>query len=141
MLDIDLVYNLYESLSPERKETLKNLLFKKSRQTMAYFRRSKDISMSKLEILSDFYHLPMDNFREGNKYPVSPSAANSGGGVGNFTMNNNLVVENENLRKQVASLEQQIENLNIIVSSKDETNAVLKELVETLRIVQKEQRI
>ena len=42
MLNIDLVYNLYEGLTPEKKEALLGLLFKKSRQTMAYFKRSKD---------------------------------------------------------------------------------------------------
>lgn len=48
MLNIDLVYNLYDGLTPDKKERLLGLLFKKSRQTMAYFKRSKDISLSKL---------------------------------------------------------------------------------------------
>lgn len=137
MLDIDLVYNLYDSLTPERKEELKERLFKKSNQTLAYFRRSKDISMAKLEILSDFFHLPMDNFRKGDKRRVNMSVT-ADVEAQNFSMNNSLVVENESLRKQVAGLQQQIENLNLIISSKDETNSVLKELVETLRIVKKE---
>lgn len=139
MLDIDLVYNLYNSLSPERKELLKGQLFKKSRQTMAYFRRSKDISMSKLEMLSDFYHLPMENFRKGNRYPAVP-AAGSDSGVGNFSMDSSLVAENEDLRKQVAGLQQQIEDLNLLIASKDETNAVLRELADTLRLLKSEQK-
>ena len=64
MLNIDLVYNLYEGLTPDKKEELLGLLFKKSRQTMAYFKRSKDISLSKLEILADFYHMPLDYFQK-----------------------------------------------------------------------------
>lgn len=47
MLNIDLVYNLYDGLTPDKKERLLGLLFKKSRQTMAYFKRSKDISLFK----------------------------------------------------------------------------------------------
>ena len=49
MLNIDLVDNLYASLSKEQQQNLCSLLFKNSKQTMNYFRRTKDISLSKLE--------------------------------------------------------------------------------------------
>lgn len=68
MLNVDHIYILCEGLTPERKKELRDLLFKKSRQTMAYFRRLKDISLSKLEILTDFYQMPLDRFRINSKY-------------------------------------------------------------------------
>lgn len=125
MLNIDLVYNLYGGLTPERKEELLGLLFKKSRQTMAYFKRSKDISLSKLEILADFYHMPLDYFRTNSSFKTNNVNGNNNY-VGNVSVNTNLLVENESLRKQVASLERELD-------SKDETNKVLRDLVESLK--------
>ncbi len=49
MLNIDLIYRLYDSLTREEKEELLTKLFKNSRQTMAYFRRTKNVSLSKLK--------------------------------------------------------------------------------------------
>ena len=125
MLNIDLVYNLYEGLTPEKKEELLGLLFKKSRQTMAYFKRSKDISLSKLEILADFYHMPLDYFRANSSFKTNNVNGNNNY-VGNVSVSTNLLVENESLRKQVASLEREL-------VSKDETNKVLKDLVDSLK--------
>lgn len=125
MLNIDLVYNLYEGLTPEKKEELLGLLFKKSRQTMAYFKRSKDISLSKLEILADFYHMPLDYFRANSNFKTNNVNGNNNY-VGNVSVSTNLLVENESLRKQVASLEREL-------VSKDETNKVLKDLVDSLK--------
>ena len=132
MLNIELVYTLCEGLTPERKEELLGLLFKKSRQTMAYFKRSKDISLSKLEILADFYHMPLDYFRTNSSFRTNNVSGNNNY-VGNVSVSANLLVENEGLRKQVASLEREIESLKAISDSKDETNKVLKDLVESLK--------
>lgn len=129
MLNIDLVYNLYEGLTPEKKEELLGLLFKKSRQTMAYFKRSKDISLSKLEILADFYHMPLDYFRANSSFKTN----NVTGNVGNVSVSTNLLVENESLRKQVASLEREIDTLKSSLASKDDTNTVLKDHVDSLK--------
>lgn len=125
MLNIDLVYNLYDGLTPDKKEELLGLLFKKSRQTMAYFKRSKDISLSKLEILADFYHMPLDYFRANSSFKTNNVNGNNNY-VGNVSVSTNLLVENESLRKQVASLEREL-------VSKDETNKVLKDLVDSLK--------
>ena len=107
MLNIDLVYNLYDGLTPDKKEELLGLLFKKSRQTMAYFKRSKDISLSKLEILADFYHMPLDYFRANSSFKTNNVNGNNNY-VGNVSVTPNLLVENESLRKQIDSLERKI---------------------------------
>ena len=73
MLNIDLVDNLYASLSKEQQQNLCSLLFKNSKQTMNYFRRTKDISLSKLETLADFFHMPLDYFRLGNSFATNKS--------------------------------------------------------------------
>lgn len=92
---------------------------------MAYFKRSKDISLSKLEILADFYHMPLDYFRANSNFKTNNVNGNNNY-VGNVSVSTNLLVENESLRKQVASLEREL-------VSKDETNKVLKDLVDSLK--------
>jgi len=143
MLNIDLVYNLYEGLTPERKEELLGLLFKKSRQTMAYFKRSKDISLSKLEILADFYHMPLDYFRTNSSFKTNNVSGNNNY-VGNVSTGTNLLIENESLRKQISSLEREmktlqdskereIETLQATITSKEDTNTVLKDHIDSLK--------
>lgn len=73
MLNIDLIYKHYDSLTRERKEELLTKLFKNSRQTMAYFRRTKNVSLSKLEILADAFNKPIDYFRLNNPYDEDES--------------------------------------------------------------------
>ena len=58
MLNLDLIDNLYAGLAKEQQQELISLLFKKSKQTMSYFRRTKDISLSELEILAGFFRMP-----------------------------------------------------------------------------------
>lgn len=50
MLNLDLTDDLYKGLTKEQQQELISLLFKKSKQAMNYFRRTKDISLSKLEV-------------------------------------------------------------------------------------------
>lgn len=57
MLNLEMIDNLYASLSKEQQQALIAQLFKKSKQTMSYFHRTKDISLSKLETLADFFDL------------------------------------------------------------------------------------
>ena len=47
MLNLEMIDTLYASLSKEQQQSLIGLLFKKSKQTMNYFHRTKDISLSK----------------------------------------------------------------------------------------------
>jgi len=56
MLNTELVDRMYAELPKERQQELITLLFKNSKQTMNYFKRTKDISLSKLEILADLSH-------------------------------------------------------------------------------------
>ena len=46
MLNTEFVDNLYASLPKERQQQLITMLFKNSKQTMNYFKRTKDISLS-----------------------------------------------------------------------------------------------
>ena len=68
MLNTELIENLYAGLSKEQQQELLTLLFKRSKQTLSYFKRTKDITLSKLEILADFFHMPLDYFRMGNTF-------------------------------------------------------------------------
>lgn len=118
MLNLDLIDNLYASLNREQQQTLISLLFKKSRQTMAYFRRTKDISLSKLEILADFFHMPLDYFRLGSSFKSNNISGNNNN-VGNVSVNTNLMIENDALRKELASRDLVIKAKDEIIAAKD----------------------
>ena len=57
MLNIDLLENLYAGLDNDKKQELMTLVFKKSRQTFSYFRRTKDVSLSKVDSRKNPVHL------------------------------------------------------------------------------------
>ena len=119
MLNVDLIDSLYNSLPSSRQKALLSMLFNRSDQTMEYFRKRKDISFSKLEILADFFHKPLEYFRQDSSFIVDDS--NYGNNcVGNIYINSdtNLMAENEMLRKKVSSLETAI----------DEKDKAIKEL-------------
>lgn len=126
MLNLQLVDDLYNGLSKDRQKALIDKLFKKSKQTMSYFHRTKDISMSKLEVLADFFHLPMDYFRADAdiKYnTIKDSEVNIVLGNNN-AVNTNLMKENEGLRNQ-------IKTLNDLVKAKDESLKAKDEAIAT----------
>ena len=128
MLNIDLVDNLYASLSKEQQQNLCSLLFKNSKQTMNYFRRTKDISLSKLEILADFFHMPLDYFRLGNSF-----ATNNVNYIGNISLSNNLLIENDSLRKEVESLKETLKAKDEALKAKDEVIQTKCDYIETLK--------
>ena len=132
MLNIELVYSLYEGLSPERKEELRDRLFKKSRQTMAYFKRSKDISLSKLKVMADFYQMPLDRFRL-NSNMNSDKLATTGQCFSKCSTVEELQNECSTLKNKIRGLEHEMDVLKATLTSKEETNLVLKELVESLK--------
>ena len=68
MLDVELIENLYNGLDKEQKELLMTQVFKKSKQGIPYFRRTNDITLSKVEIIGDFFQLPLDYFRQGDSF-------------------------------------------------------------------------
>lgn len=135
MLNVDLIDHLYSKLPKERQQQLVLQLFKKSRQSMAYFRRTKDISLSKLEILADFFQMPLDYFRLGST---------------TFTHTNNvdvdvrdnilsfgstdagLLIKNQSLQTQLESKEEQLKEKDKQLLEKSEQ---LKEKDERMKSV------
>ena len=121
MLNVDLIESLYNSLPNSRQKALLSMLFNRSDQTMEYFRKRKDISFSKLEILADFFHKPLEYFRQDSSF-IADDRNYGNNYVGNIYINSdtNLMAENEMLRKKVSSLETAI----------DEKDKAIKELYE-----------
>lgn len=68
MLNIELIESLYKGLTKEKKHELRDKLFGGSNQSLTYFRKNKDTSMSKLETLADFFSLPLDGLRSDSDY-------------------------------------------------------------------------
>ena len=124
MLNLDLIDNLYAGLTKEQQQELISLLFKKSKQTMSYFRRTKDISLSKLEVLADFFHMPLDYFRVGSSFRAN----------GNVSVNTNLMLENDSLRREISTLKETLKAKDETLKSKDETLKSKDDLIEALRI-------
>lgn len=113
MLNIDLIDNLYNTLPKEEQQKLIMLLFKRSKQTMNYFRRTKDISLSKLEIFADYFHKPLDYFRaESNE-----GSTNIGNDLLNSSVINHtdILLENKYLRKINERLEEAIKDKEEII--------------------------
>ena len=134
MLNIDLVDKLYAQLPRERQRLLITQLFKQSKQTMAYFRRTKDISLSKLETLADFFQMPLDALRIGS------GASAEGVDINNRGSNrvcNTLMTENNALRKEIESLNAQLQSKDETIKAKNETIAMLREN-EKMRVILKE---
>ena len=102
-----------------------SLVFKKSRQTFAYFRRTKDVSLSKLEIIADYFHMPLDYFRINSAFKANNVAGNNNY-VGNVSISTNLLIENESLKRELEALKETIK-------AKDESLKTKDLLIETLR--------
>lgn len=126
MLNLDLIDNLYAGLTKEQQQDLISLLFKKSKQTMSYFRRTKDISLSKLEVLADFFHMPLDYFRVRSSFRANNVNGNNNN-VGNVSVNTNLMIENESLRREISGLRETLK-------AKEETLNTKNDLIENLKI-------
>ena len=125
MLNVDLLENLYAGLDNDKKQELMSLFFKKSRHTFAYFRRTKDVSLSKLEIIADYFHMPLDYFRINSAFKANNVAGNNNY-VGNVSISTNLLIENESLKRELEALKETIK-------AKDESLKTKDLLIETLR--------
>ena len=125
MLNTELVDTLYAGLPKERQQELITLLFKNSKQTMNYFKRTKDISLSKLETLADFFHMRLDYFRANSSFSAN-NIYGSNNNVGNITLSGNLIAEIDALRREVASLKKTIEAMEVTIKTKDEMIDLLK---------------
>lgn len=132
MLNVDLIESLYNSLPSSRQKALLSMLFNRSDQTMEYFRKRKDISFSKLEILADFFHKPLEYFRQDSSFMADDR--NYGNNyVGNIYINSDadLMAENEMLRNKVSSLETAIDEKDKAIKELDEIYSEKKlELIE-----------
>jgi hypothetical protein len=125
MLNTELVDTLYAGLPKERQQELITLLFKNSKQTMNYFKRTKDISLSKLETLADFFHMPLDYFRANSSFSAN-NIYGSNNNVGNITLSGNLIAENDALRREITSLKKTIEAMEVTIKTKDDMIELLK---------------
>lgn len=116
MLNIELVDQLYAQLPRNSQQQLIALLFKNSKQTMTYFRRTKDISLSKLETLADFFNIPLDALRKGSTTPPLRHSSEA----------NMLALTNEQLRKEIDSLNALLKSKKETIEAKNETISMLK---------------
>lgn len=78
MLDIKMIDALYAKLDRATQQQLIGELFKKSRQTMNYFKRTRDVGLTKVEILSAYFGVPIDTLVLDSKYRATTVAGNSG---------------------------------------------------------------
>lgn len=123
MLNIELIEDLYAKLTHEEQQKLLNQLFKGSKQSLNYFRRTKDISMSKLETLADFFHLPLDVLRKSPSYDVVvPEGPNA-----------DLFQAAANIMAQGQRLNAELNVLNSIILNKRKELDLQNNLLETLR--------
>ena len=124
MLNIDLIYRHYDSLTKDKKEELLIKLFKNSRQTMAYFRRTKNVSLSKLEILADAFNKPIDYFRLNNPYDEDEILKED---VQEDTKPVEVLESNnEELRKELKKLQEKNDTLTEMLRLKTETCEALQ---------------
>lgn len=123
MLNLELIDDLYASLPKERQKELITKLFNKSKQSMGYFHRTKDISLSKLEVLADFFGMPLDYFRQGSGFRIQNSQTNADGTT---SVNMGLMMENK-------SLNMQLESMKTIIAAKDETVKAQNAVIQLLR--------
>ena len=132
MLNLDLIDNLYAGLSKEQQQSLCELLFKKSKQNMNYFRRTKDISLSKLETLADFFQMPLDYFRVNGSIKTNNVSGNHNH-VGNIFVNSNLMKEIENLQVQINEKENLLKTKEDTIRAKEEAIKAKDDLIEVLK--------
>ena len=114
MLNTELINTLYNGLPKERQQELITLLFKKSKQTMAYFKRTKDI-----------FGMPLDYFRTNGTLKANNVAGNNNH-VGCVSVNTNLMFEIDALRREVDALKDSIQ-------AKNETILSQKQFIENLQ--------
>lgn len=73
MINYGIVETLYKKLTPESKKSLLRKIFGDSNQSLAYFKRTKDTTFSKVEILADCLNVPVDALRQKPRYRFDSS--------------------------------------------------------------------
>ncbi len=128
MLNIELVDSLYAGLPKEQQQKLITLLFKNSKQSMSYFKRTKDISLSKLETLADFFNMPLDDFRVARVSPVNHVGGNNM--LCGTSFSKKLLMDCQLLKNELESLKNTLKAKEEILMAKDETIKAKSEMIE-----------
>ena len=128
MLNVELIENLYNGLDKEQKELLMSQVFKKSKQGITYFRRTNDITLSKLEIIADFFHMPLDYFRLGQSIKTQNVNSNKSQ-CGNVNINTNLMAENQGLARELAAVRETLASKEAMIESKDDVIKAKDDLI------------
>jgi hypothetical protein len=112
MLNIELVETLYGGLSSASQEHIRYLLFGNKQQDLSAFFRSNDIGLSKLEILADYFRMPLESFRKDSQFDMTSIRGN------NMVRNNIYVQEDESLAMEREALKKEIANLRNQINAK-----------------------
>lgn len=136
-LNYEFIEGLYKSLDKSRQKLLVERLFKNSRQSIRYFQRNPNITLTKLEILSDFFGLPWDAFRAGNRYYSEKGSRREDvystdrfqGADGFGHLMNELSAQKEEIKR----LEDKIAHLNELMALKDMNLKTKDELIQMLK--------
>lgn len=133
MLNIELVETLYASLSKEGLAHLKFLLFGNENEDLSSFLRSKDIGLSKLETLADYFRMPLESLRKDSKFDMTKTIGNNS--VGNVVLQEyeSLALERKTLKKGIEELQAQIDIKSAELKAKDRKIAELKAQLATIR--------
>ena len=131
MLNLELIDGLYASLSKQRQQELCSKLFKRSKQTMNYFHRTKDISLSKLETLADFFEVPLDGLRLNGRTVTTYAPGNNNMLHCNIVKSDDVVIQN--LRSELANKELELKNKEEQVSAKETQVKEKEEQIQNLK--------
>ena len=74
MLNYPLIKARFDKLSVQERRLLLSKLFGSAKQGIAYFNKRKSPSLNKLEILADFYGVPIDTLRTDCKFLFFPAS-------------------------------------------------------------------
>lgn len=121
MLNHELLNKLYKELPQSRRKELIHILFGDSKQSLAYFKRTKDTSLSKVEMLADFFEMPIDALRADSKYSFNPHSKRMS--TTNEASVGNLSEELAKANEKIASLEEKL-------ALKEEKIEILQEKVD-----------
>lgn len=72
MLNLDFINRLYKALDREKKHQLLFDLFGPGRQSLSYFRRTNDTSLSKVETMAHAFGVPVDALLLDSPYTYNP---------------------------------------------------------------------
>ena len=81
--------------------------------------------MSKLETLADYFHMPLDYFRIESSFKTT-NVTGDNNYVGNISLGNNLLLENNALRQEIIGLKQ-------LIAAKDQVIEADKIAIESLK--------